>query len=133
MVFQGPYLSAGDVAISWVFHDQSVPGTTSYFLENETTGQYTTLYSYGTSWGWNSAEFIVERPSWGGQYAALPNYGASIWATCVYGTTSGNYSLVGGPSGNDNVSMVSASGQVLVTAGEVSSTNWISYWHNAGP
>lgn len=134
MVYQGPAIGAGDVAISWVFHDQSIPGTTSYFLENETSGQYVTLYSYGTDWGWTSADFIVERPTWANQtYAPLPNYGASIWANCVYGTTTGNYSLMGGPSGNDNYSMITGNGLLLATASEVSNTNWISYWQNAGP
>ena len=138
-VFQGPWITGGDEVIVWVTHNAVYTGGTStYFLENVTTGTSQSFYSYSTPWSGATADFVAERPLfnvYGGIFLSLPDYNYTYFSSCIYATFGGWQNLVGGSGGNDNFTMTqhaNGTGPTLATASSVSSQVFTSLWQDAG-
>ncbi|WP_053959738.1 G1 family glutamic endopeptidase [Sulfobacillus thermosulfidooxidans] len=87
-VYEGPVVNADNQ----VFVEVTYKGdsSTSYFLENETTGQYSSFANYSPDYSGASADFIVET-----QGAYLPNFVGTQFSNCSMvwnnGTGTGNF------------------------------------------
>jgi hypothetical protein len=87
------------------------------FLTNRTTGDSTSLSfdaPSGTTLMGNSAEWIVEAPTVGGQQSSLADYGEVFFSVCetMLGTLGTGGTTVNGGTG-DNINMNDSSGSVV--------------------
>lgn len=142
IVYQGPYIAPQQDALVWVSHPATASGTSTYLLENATTGDYQ-VKTLTTTWSGASADYVVERPLWTScfvscnqWYDALPNYQASWWFDCFYeDSTNVGHPLVGGAGGNDIYQMfehVNGGAPQLDQTGSVSNQFFTSTWLNSG-
>ncbi len=86
--------------------------TATVFLTNRTTGATTSVgltAPSGTKLAGNSAEWIVEAPTVGGQQSLLADYGEVFFAVCEAGTQN---DTVNGGTG-DNINLVNSSGAAV--------------------
>jgi hypothetical protein len=114
-------VSPGDFLTMLICTPSGVGSTTAtFYLTNRTTGASTSLAftaPSGTKLVGNSAEWIVEAPTVGGQQSAIADYGQVIFTTCEAETVSGTL-FNGGTGNNINLGNVSAGTLVASTVVE---------------
>lgn len=117
-------LSPGDMVTALLCTSGGGATEASAYFTNRTTGATTSLSftaPAGTSLTGNSAEWVVEAPTVGGQQSAMADYGEVFFSVCeaFAGTIGGGGTTVNGGTG-DNINMNDSSGN------EVSAGNLIT-------
>lgn len=125
-VWEGPVIRPGNTAYVSVEYSSSLSnnsgGVASYWLENETTGYYSSFDNSAPYPGWRAANFINEMVN----DIYLPDFGSSVFSGCGANENNGDYwSLL--TSNNDCVYMTTngtSSGTVVSDPGAANnSTN----------
>lgn len=117
-------LSPGDMVTALLCTSGRGATDASAYFTNRTTGATTSLSftaPAGTSLTGNSAEWVVEAPTVGGQQSAMADYGEVFFSVCeaFAGTIGGGGTTVNGGTG-DNINMNDSAGN------EVSGGNLIT-------
>ncbi len=109
-------VAPGDMVTALLCTSGAGATSASAYFTNRTNGATTSLTftaPNGTSLTGNSAEWIVEAPTVGGQQSAVADYGEVFFSVCeaVAATASGSETTVGGGSGG-NINLI-AGGTVV--------------------
>jgi len=117
-------VSPGDMVTALLCTSGGGATEASAYFTNRTTGATTSLSFTapgGTSLTGNSAEWVVEAPTVGGQQSAMADYGEVFFSVCeaFAGTIGGGGTTVNGGTG-DNINMTDGAGS------EVSAGNLIT-------
>ena len=85
-VYNGPVISPGNTV--YVSVDYNGNSTADYFLENETTGNYTPVYNVtAPDYDGTSVDYIVEKPA-----SSLPDFGSVPFSNAAFqSNTEGGY------------------------------------------
>ncbi len=128
-VWEGPAISAGQRA--YINFDYLGNGTTTYLLENETTGVYETFKNSSPYVGHTLAEYINERLN--GLY--LPNFGSAHVTKNYFWTFTTSYGLTANNNKYIMTSNCGSSGKVLSEPNGVTSINhtFTQYWYASTP
>lgn len=136
-VWEGPAIHPGDQAFVSVNYTGSLSnnsgGQAYYWLEDETTGQYSSFTNSAPYPGWRAANFINERL---GNYY-LPNFNSNILSYAGASDNNGDFWALE-TSNNDRMYMTrdgTSSGTIMSDPGAVNNdTNgFTDYWRNKGP
>jgi hypothetical protein len=118
-VFEGPAVSGGNEAYVQVSYNGN--DTTTYFLENVTTGTAQVFTNDSPYVDESTVEFILEHP--GGDGPAMPNYGTVDFSECEFVNGSGAYTLT-----TDNNKIIMDDGHGDSTTGGVSNGGFSVAW-----
>lgn len=125
-VWEGPPIRPGDLAYVSVQYNGN--NTATYFLEDYTTGQYSSFTNSAPYVGYKAANFINERV---GNYY-LPNFGNTNFSNGYLGNGSTTWPLT---TANNIFYMTSSNGTLLSSPGPVNNATagFPVTWKNPGP